>query len=171
AKPHDEASLSRVTLSADQVKSLDLRTEAAASHKVQEQRRLTGWIVAPQGNEVTLTAPVAGYVRDPKKASIPLVGTTVEAGKELLSIDPVLTPLEYVQLAALKRTIDGDVRKADESVKVAKAEQERVKELYDKSLRSEQDLEQANAKLALAQEDHKAALDKQKLFALGTAKH
>src|SRR5580765_4688687 len=97
---HDESSLAKVFLAADQVKSLNIQADPARKEKVQDRRRLNGWILAAQGHEVVLTAPVAGYVRAPKTGQIPIVGYPVEKGQQVLTIDPILTPLEQVQLAS-----------------------------------------------------------------------
>ena len=49
------------------------------------------------GNEVTLTAPAAGYVRNTVGKKFPLPGDPVDPEKEILLIEPVLSPAEKIQ--------------------------------------------------------------------------
>src|SRR5947209_2044346 len=93
AKPQDESSLGKVTLSAEQARSLALVSAPARKLAVQDVRRLHGWFLAPQGSEVTLTAPIPGLIRETGKSKIPNVGAEVQQGQKLLEIEPVLTAL------------------------------------------------------------------------------
>src|SRR5262249_14518401 len=74
--------------------------------------------------------------------------------------EPVLTPLEQIQLASLQRGVRNELNKAIESVSMANAEFERVRGLKEQGLRQAQDVEQARARLKHAQEDETAARDK-----------
>jgi cobalt-zinc-cadmium efflux system membrane fusion protein len=165
-KPKVEADLGRTTLSAPAARSLKIHSEPLHSQHVQEQTQLTGWVMACQGHEVTITAPVAGYVREPSKAAdAPVAGLPVQKDQELFLIEPVLSPLEQIQLSALLRGVENELAKARESETAAEKEWLRVKDLYAQKLRGEQDLEQAKARLGHAREDRLAAEDKRKLFA------
>jgi multidrug efflux pump subunit AcrA (membrane-fusion protein) len=77
-----------------------------------------------------------------------------------------LSPLEQVQLAALKRGIENEVAKARESITVAESELKRVQDLHQQKLRGQQDVEQARGRLNLAKADLDSAVDKGKLFAV-----
>lgn len=165
-KPRAEGDLARTTLAPEAVKSLRIKTAPIASEKVRDHLSLTGWIMAKPGQEVVLTAPVAGYVGRPAApASLPFPGQKVEEGQELLSMQPVLSPLEQLQLVSLQRVVQNDLAKAKESVTVADAELKRVTDLHKQGLRGTQDVEQAQARLKFAKEDQAAAEDKLKLFA------
>jgi RND family efflux transporter MFP subunit len=163
-KPKTESDLARTTLPVEDRKSLGIRTEPARIENVQETRERTGWVMPKQGDEVTLTAPVPGIVRQGK--TMPIPGAAVEQDAELFALEPVLPPLDQVQLASLKRGIENDIAKARELQRAAQSEYDRLKDLYDQKLRSKQDLEQANVRLTNAREDLAAAQDRQKLFAL-----
>src|SRR5262245_3364618 len=73
-KPHAEGDLSRTTLSTKDVNSLGVQTAPLRRATVRHYLTLPGWIAIKQGNEVTLTAPVAGYVRAPsnKNGDLPV---------------------------------------------------------------------------------------------------
>lgn len=168
-KPKAEVDLSRTTLSHEACVSLGVRNEPARRQRVRETVELPGWVMARQGREVTVTAPVAGYVRAPKDGEVPIPGLPVKQGRELLVLEPVLAPLDQIQLAALKRGVESELAKANEAVTVAASEWERVKDLHRQKLRGQQDLEQAQARLNQAKEDLAAATDKRKLYGDGKA--
>jgi cobalt-zinc-cadmium efflux system membrane fusion protein len=162
-KPRAEGELARTTLTDRAARSLKLRTAPAASRAVQEQLHLPGWVMVPQGREVTLTAPLAGYVRAAPDG-VPLAGLPVKQGQRLFAIEPVLSPLEGIQLATLKRGVENELAKAREGVSVAQKEMTRLTGLRKIKLRAEQDIEQAQARLENAREDLKAARDKIAMF-------
>jgi membrane fusion protein, heavy metal efflux system len=164
-KKKEESDLAYVTLSKKAYKAVAIQTAPLKSQVVQERLTLTGWIMAKPGYEVTVTAPAAGYVRlakDHKRA--PTAGERVSADQDLLVLEPVLTPVDQIQLAALKRGVEGELAKAKTSLQTATTEYERVRELHAKNLRSQQDLDQAQRALEHAKEDQAAAQDKLKLF-------
>src|SRR5262249_20852328 len=173
-KPKIESDLATTTLPAEAVRSLGIKSETVARKEVQDRLQLTGWVMARQRNEVTVTAPVAGYVRaasqaDAKANFTPINGLPVQQGQELFSLVPVLSPVERIKMAAEKRTYENELQKAKESVAVAATELKRVDDLYrNGGLRTEQDVEQAKLKLRHAQQDETAAQDKLKLFAAGS---
>jgi RND family efflux transporter MFP subunit len=167
-KPKDESTLARTTLPPQDAASLGIKSEEIKPRLVQEHTRLTGWIMARQGNEVTVTAPVAGYVRVADKGKlVPVAGEQVEAGQKLLSMEPILSPVEQIQMATLKLGVEAELSKANKNVEVAKFELERVKELArpEKGIRTKQDVEQAEARLKNAESDLSSARNKLKLFA------
>ncbi len=156
-----ETDLAVLTLSADEADSLRIRSAPVRRPEVREHAARAGWLIAPPGKEVTLTAPVSGYLR---AASPPIAGMPVKLEQELFSLRPILSPLEQVQLAALRRGVISEQIKAEQNVAVAKTELKRIHDL--KALRTQQELEeaQAQARLKSAEEDLKAAKDKLALF-------
>lgn len=164
-KPRLESELARITLPKEAVVSLQIRSQPAQIRLVQDQRPLTGWIMARPEHEVTLTAPVGGFIRATGNAgTFPIAGLAVEDKQPLLMLEPVLSPLEQIQLAALKRGVENEEAKARESVTVADSELRRMQELFGQKLRGQQDVEQARARLQHARADLAAARDKLKLF-------
>ncbi len=161
-KPKVEADLLCTTLAPDAYQSLGIKTATANNQPVRATLSLSGWVMAKQGNEVTVTAPVAGYVRAAK--SVPVVGTAVQAEQELFLLEPVLTPVDQIQLAALKRGVEGELAKAREQLHVAESEMSRTQDLVRQGLRSQQEIEIARAKQKAAKEDRAAAEDKRKIF-------
>lgn len=115
-----------------------------------------------QGNEVTLTAPVAGYIRQAAAKSeegraSPVAGLAVQKDQELLTIEPVLSPVEQIQFAALKRSVENELAKARESVLVADLELKRVLDLHSQKLRGLQELHQNQVQLGVSRRRLEAA--------------
>jgi RND family efflux transporter MFP subunit len=165
-KPRNESDLAKTTLSAKAVKSLGIQSADVSVRPVQEHRQLHGWLLPRQGNEVTLTAPLAGIVREVKPGAVPVAGTKVDPGTDLFKLEPIPTALEQVQLATLMRGIEGEVKKAKENVTLAKTDLERTESLYNQKprLKTLQDVQQAQNRLALTNEDLATADAKLKLF-------
>jgi RND family efflux transporter MFP subunit len=177
-KPRDESALAKTTLTKEQRQSLGIVSESVTEGKavrhepVQEYLKLSGWVVARPGHEVTLTAPAPGHVvlARPGKEFIG-VGVAVSEKSEVCRLQPILTPVDQVQLLAtkmqllnMKRGLQSDLAKATEGGRVAESDLQRVTDLHRQKIRSEQDLEQAQARAKYAREDLAAAKDKLKLF-------
>jgi RND family efflux transporter MFP subunit len=160
-KPRIESDLARITLTEEAARSLKIRTSSPRSGPIQDQLLLPGWVMVPPGNEVAITAPVAGYVL---AGEGPIPGHPVKENAVLFRLRPVLSPLEQIQLATLKRGVESELTKARESVALAEKEFERTTELHEKKLRGQQDLEQASTRLRHAREDLQSARDKLDLF-------
>lgn len=164
-KPKSEAELAFISLAEKAVKSLEIRTQAPRIDDVQEYLALPGWIMAAPGHEVIVTAPAAGYVRMASEMGhVPAVGEAVGLDTELFRLEPVSSPAEQIQIAALKRGVESELAKAKVSLKVAHSEWERLKVLVEQKLRGQQELDLAKKTVDHAGEELAAATDKQKLF-------
>src|SRR5436190_13212295 len=164
AKPAEQkkndADLARTTLAREAAQSLGVISQPVELRKgVQDHAPLTGWVAARPGREVTLTAPLAGYIRPVKQDEFPALGQ--EVGKQkLFAIEPVLTQLEQFQMVMLRRGLQAEHEKAREDYRVAKYELDN----FDAAIRGKQAEEQAKAKLKRADEDLRAAKDKVEQF-------
>lgn len=161
----NEAELAFTTLSKKAATSLKIQTQPPRIDEVQEHLALPGWIMAKPGHEVSVTAPAAGYVRLASKSNqVPAVGQTLAPDQELFRLEPVFSPAEQIQMAALKRSVESELTKAKVSLKVAQSEWQRAKDLVEQKLRGQQELDLAKKALDHASEELDAAKDKQKLF-------
>ncbi len=167
-KPKSEGELAYLLLAQDEVKNL-VETQKIKPRLVQAHADLTGWVTPKQGHEVTLTAPVPGYVLDPARDRLlPIVGQMVQADDVLLRIRPQLSPVEIVQVDLLKNGVELEVTKAKETLKLAGMEYERTYDLSKSGLAQQQDLDQKAMRLKHAQKDFEAAESKMKLFLYNT---
>src|SRR5262249_48024426 len=164
-KPKVEAELAYTTLSDTDAGALRIESRPVTTGAVQEHLQLTGWVMAPQGPGGTNTPPAAGYIRDPAKPGTPLpvAGVSVAARQELFSMEPVLSPLEQIQFATLKRDAEAALNKARETLKFAEVEVERARTLV--KIKGQQVLDQAEVQVKHAREDQAAAEFKLSRFA------
>ena len=95
---------------------------------------------------------------------MPIAGETVKAGQELLQLDPVLSPVEQIQVDSLKRSIESDLAKAETTLKTAESEFQRISDLFKQNIRSKQEFEQAHRVRDHAREEIAAAKDKLTYF-------
>lgn len=160
-KKKDEGVLAFTDLTKKAYEKLEIKVEKMVLKEVRARRALTGWVMAKPGKEVTLTAPTAGYVRFLTGHAL-IAGDPVAPKDELLQLDPVLNPVEKIQVAALKRSTEAEFVKAQTTLKNAETEYQRAVEL--KAIRSKQEFEQAKKALDFAEEELKAAKDKLTYF-------
>jgi hypothetical protein len=177
-KPKPEPDPNKTTITAAARASLGVRSAPVEARPAREQTTLAGWVQARPGAEVTLTAPVAGYVRagtvgglwwQPRRErGAPFAGEAVAAGESLFLLEPVLAPLDQVQILGLRRAAAAEVAKAEEARKVAREEQTIAEAPEGKQVkgqvRYDLELSQARAKLKNAEEDLAAAQYKARLF-------
>jgi multidrug efflux pump subunit AcrA (membrane-fusion protein) len=166
-KPKAEADLAFATISKKAYVSLEIKTKPIEIKEVNERLALTGWIMAKPGHEVTLTAPTSGYVNFLKSQHVPIAGEHVKVNQDLLQLDPVLSPVERIQVQSLKTTIESDLKKAEITFKTADSELMRTRELFMQvpPLKNKQDLELAQKAYDHAKEEIAAAKQKLTFFA------
>ena len=142
-KPRTKAEPVLTTLAANEVASLRIQTKKITPTLAQETFELTGWIMAKPGCEVTVTASVPGYVLElPRPLAMPVPGQVVRVGQPLFRIRPVLSSVEEIQLATMKRNVELDRAKADVALDNATKELNRFKPLVDMGIKQQQELEQ-----------------------------
>src|SRR5258708_16698677 len=115
-KAKSEVDWTHTSITDEAYKSLKIRSAPVVRREVQEHVKATGNIVAPQGAEVLVTAPLAGYIRMADgQANFPVPGTQVVKDHTLLRLDPVLSPVEYLQMASQRRAVENELAKATDS--------------------------------------------------------
>jgi RND family efflux transporter MFP subunit len=162
-KVKSEADLAFTTLSKKAYGSLKIETQKVTVTEVNERLALTGWIMAKPGKEVTLTAPATGYVHF-AKGRAPIAGDVVAVKDELLTLVPELSPVEKIQVAALKTTIESDLVKARTTLKKAEIDLARTEKLLKDMASNQQDVEQCQKAVDHAKEDVAAATKKLTFF-------
>jgi len=163
-KPHVEADLSRISIADKAFVSLEIKSEKAERAEVQAHRSCTAYVMPRPEDSVTISAPVPGVISAARKSAFPVPGQKLTAGQGTLELQPVVAPLDAVQIAVLKRGVESEWKKAKEKVTVVENEVKRLRELVEQKLRGQPELEDAEARLAQAKEDINAASDKLKLF-------
>lgn len=173
-----EEKLNLLTLTADAVKRLAIKTAPIETRPIRRVRPYGAESVLPGGALLIVPAPVTGTVRIPAGRKFPQAGLAVTAGEPLLEMLPllsperaVLTPAERVQMAQTRNTIaqsridaDGLVRQAEVQVEAARIALARAERLEKDKVGTLRAVDDAQAQLSLAQKGLEAAAARKKLL-------
>ncbi len=150
--PVKEADLSTVTLTPEAEKRLGIATAVVERRPIARNRVVGGEITAPSGAQLAITAPVAGTLQG---GEVPRAGMVVSRGQTLFHLLPI-QPAERDAPVDAQQALDTALaRQAAASAKVRRAEQ-----LLKDGAGSRRALEEAQAELAIAEADAKAARGK-----------
>ncbi len=139
-----ETELATVTLSEDAQRRLGIETVPVKQQSVAPRRTLGGEAMVPVGRTIVVSTPVAGVITAATNNQLPLPGTHVVAGADVLSLVPLLsperdvpTPAEQVQmvgaqanLVAAQTVAQGDVERSRAEVEGAKIAFDRATQLF-----------------------------------------
>ena len=151
--PVKEAQLTTVTLSEDAERRLAIKMETVAQRAVPRTRTIGGEIMAPSGTALAITAPVAGTLQ--ATAAVPTAGLSVLRGQTLFRLVPI-QPSERDAAVDAQQAVDTTTARRDAAVlKVQRAER-----LVKDGSVSRRALEEAQAELAVAEADLKAARER-----------
>jgi RND family efflux transporter MFP subunit len=149
SSPVKEAQLTTVTLTEEAEKRLAIKTETVAQRAVPRTRTVGGEIMAPSGTALSIAAPVAGTLT---ASSIPAVGSSVARGQTLFRLVPIQPSERDASVDAQQQVDTAAARRDAASLKVQRAER-----LVKDGSVSRRSLEEAQAELAVAEADLKAA--------------
>ncbi len=168
-----------VDFTAEQQWKIRLTCDEAARRTLTERLEVPGEIAPPRHSSAAVTAPVAGRLLPPPEGKLPVVGDRVEAGQVLALIEPPLPATEAAALSANRaqlqaletelvlKKLDLEVRGLEVSRSVNQAEArlefaqrafERAEALREKGVGSDQQFDEAQQNLRIAQAEHEAAL-------------
>ncbi len=135
-------------------------------------------IVAPQGASASVCPPVAGRLLRPPDGRLPRIGDHVEAGEILAMIEPQLSASQIVELSANRAEIqaletelilreleldtkglevDRSIIQSTARLDFARRAMERASQLREKGVGTEQQYDEAEQRLRLAEAEHEAA--------------
>ncbi|VTR92945.1 RND family efflux transporter, MFP subunit OS=Singulisphaera acidiphila (strain ATCC BAA-1392 / DSM 18658 / VKM B-2454 / MOB10) GN=Sinac_0166 PE=4 SV=1: HlyD_3 [Gemmata massiliana] len=160
-KPFKEDQAATVVLTADAEAKLALRTAPVTRASVPRARVFGGEVVVPPGRSILVSAPLAGTL---KAGTAPVPGQLVRAGKPVLQLVPVLDPVGRANLTAARVDADGQVKTADEQLKLARITLGRAKEVLAEGGGRQRDVDDANAALKVAEQTHAAATARRDLL-------
>ncbi|HEX4946165.1 MAG TPA: hypothetical protein VFZ34_05860, partial [Blastocatellia bacterium] len=120
-----EADLATIKLTPEAEKRLGITTAAIELRDVPRTLDISGEIVTPQGNTMTVTAPMTGTLQPAQNRS-PFVGQFVQKGQTLFRLTPFLAPERDLRvqierdIAALKERIVGIKQRKERAEALAK---------------------------------------------------
>jgi RND family efflux transporter MFP subunit len=167
----DESNLANVTLTPEAETRLGIVTQPVEIKSMTRQRTYNGEILTPPGRTITVTSPFGGTIQSLPDGEIPKPGSSITKGDALFSFLPlltperdVMTPSERVRLAEANASLastrieaQGQVESAKIKVDAAKTELKRAGQLLQDKVGNARSVDDAKAKLRLAEEELVAA--------------
>jgi len=122
-RPGEEIRLSQEQVERIGIELLELKT--ATLSRVNES---TGWLEVPQGGEVVLRAPVAGFLAKAGNGRLPVLGEKVPKSGPCAVVQMFLSPLEISQLVVAKEDADIQIQQSQVTMQLAEAQLRRLKD-------------------------------------------
>jgi multidrug efflux pump subunit AcrA (membrane-fusion protein) len=152
--------------------------ERVSERTLMHRLALPGQIVAPQGASAVVSPPFAGRLLRPPNGRLPRIGDRVEAGQILALIEPQLPTTEIAQLSANRAwlktlamelaqrelelatkglEIERSIIQSRARLEFASRAMDRAVQLREKGVGTEQQYDEAEQNLRLAEAEHEAA--------------
>ncbi|MDP8244381.1 MAG: efflux RND transporter periplasmic adaptor subunit [Candidatus Hinthialibacter antarcticus] len=163
--------MANITLTPEAEERLGIVTHPVEVKPVNRRQTYNGEILTPPGRLISVTAPFNGEIQPPPESEIPKPGSLVAKGQAVLAYLPlltperdVLTPSERVRLAEANASLastrieaQGQVESAKVKINAAKIELNRTEQLLEDKVGNARAVDDAKAKLRLAEEELSSA--------------
>ena len=151
--PVKESALTTVTLTPEAEKRLGIETATIERKSLRRTRTVGGEVIVPAGAERTVTAPFAGTLE--ALEGVPRIGTRVERGAPIFRLIPFAASERDARIEAERLVGEATARQEVVAKRAQRAEQ-----LVRDGSGSRRAAEEAQAELAIANADLKAARDR-----------
>lgn len=158
-----ETDLATIKLTPQAEQRLGIVTTQIEMRDVPRTLNLSGEVVTPQGQTMTVPAPMAGTLIAASQGSSPVIGTAVRKGQPLYRISPYLPPERDLRLQ-----LEREVATITERVNAARQKKERAEILANEKAGSVRAVEEAQAELSIAEADLKGARARLEQFGTGS---
>lgn len=148
-----ESDLATVHLTPAAEQRLHIATVALGTSNIARTLDLSGELVQPPGQMMTVTAPLAGTLQT-AEGFTPAIGAYVRKGQPLFRLMPFLAPERE---SDVRTQLERDLAALTERVAAAKLRKERAEALAEEKAGSVRDAERAREELNIAEAELKAA--------------
>ena len=173
-----EADIYRIVLTAKAEQRLQISTVAVQRKSIPRHRSLGGDIVIPDGNRISVTAPLTGTLASFGSDQPVAAGKKVEENEALWTLTPLLRPeqevptaAERVQMANARASLVSQRIQATGDEKQAQAQVDGAKIAYDRAVRllrdkagSQRQVDETEAALNVAKKGLEAARERRELL-------
>jgi cobalt-zinc-cadmium efflux system membrane fusion protein len=121
-----EADLAKLELTDQAEKRLGVEAVEAKKRPVPRAISYGGEVMIPPGRLISVASPFLGTVEAPSKAEVPLPGSHVEQGQPIFVVRPILSPEARANLVPLLTDAEGQVKTAEEQLKITQTALERA---------------------------------------------
>jgi len=129
-----ESELGTVKLTSEAEGRLGIQTVAATRKSVPRAVSYGGEVLVPTGRMISVSSPFVATVKAPTNGTVPLPGSTVKPGQPMLVLTPILSPESRATMASLIVETEGQVKQAEEQLKIATTTLERAQSLVREKL-------------------------------------
>lgn len=165
AKAHTEAGLTTIELTPEAEARLGIALAPVERKPVPRTTTYGGDVIVPPGRLVVVSSPFTGILKAPPGPGVPMPGAPVKEGQTVLILVPILSPEARATMAPMLIEAEGQVKQAQESLKIAKVELDRQENLVRDKLGGSAALVDAKARYDLAQATHRAAEGRREILA------
>ena len=124
-----ETALATVVLAPQAEKRLGIQVVPVERKSVPSTISNPGEVMIPPGRLISVTSPFPATLKAPSDTLVPLPGAKVERGQTIFLVEPNITPGERVTMTAALVDIEGQVKAAEEQLKIAKTDMDRKENL------------------------------------------
>ena len=156
ANPIKEDQLNTITLTAEAVQRLALRTAQVERKPMRRTRIYGGEVCVPVGQSILVSAPVSGTLRM-ASGGVPRAGQKVKGGQTVFQLTPLLTPEGRTNLASAKIEADGQLKTAQTHVEAARVALDRAQRMLASQTGSQRLVDKAQAQFDSTQQAVAAA--------------
>jgi len=156
AKPVKEEQLNTITLSAEAVARLALKTGLVERRPMPQSRFYGGEVVIPAGRTALVSAPISGVLRAARDG-MPAPGQSIEQGRVVFELLPLLTPEGRANLIALKNDAETLTQTTQTQMQAAQIALARAKRVLAGEAGSQRAVDEAQAQYDLAQKSNEMA--------------
>jgi RND family efflux transporter MFP subunit len=160
----NEAEFNTIRLTEKAQQRLGIQTKPVERRKLRRTRVLGGEATVPVGRTSIVSAPLGGVLSAPE-GGIPLPGKTVEKGKALFLLAPLVSPEARATLAASHVDTEGQLKSARTQLEAADIALHRAKNLLAQEAGSKRQVDEAQAVHDLAAKNVEAAQARSDLLA------
>jgi cobalt-zinc-cadmium efflux system membrane fusion protein len=152
-----EADLAKLELTPQAEERLGVVVVEAKRQPVARALSYGGEAMIPPGRLISVASPFLGTVEAPPGATVPLPGAQVKQGQPIFVVRPILSPEARATLQPLQKEADGQVKSAQEQLKIAQTALQRSEETVRQKLMPAASLIDAKANYDVAQTALRAA--------------
>ena len=163
AKPIKEEQLNTIALSPEAVARLALAIGQVEQRPMPQTRFYGGEIVIPPGQAVIVSAPISGMLRA-AEGGLPQPGQSIEPGREVFELLPLLTPEGRANLVALQNEAETQAQTTQTQIQAAQIALARAKRVLAGEAGSQRAVDEAQALYDLALKANEMAIARRDLL-------
>jgi RND family efflux transporter MFP subunit len=146
-----ESDLATITLTAQAEARLNIKAVSVERKPLQLAVSYGGEVMIPQGHLISVTTPFPATLKTPAGVPVPQPGAWIKRGQPIFVIEPNLSPGERATMASSLIDVEGQVKQAEEQLKVAQINLDRQENLVRDKLAGAATLVDAKAQFDVAQ--------------------